>query len=214
MAAAVLETLSSQSKKDNPSPLVAKGSYGRAYLQKMVQLQFDLPPENLASVRLILTTRINTSAKPRNESASHNSEENKRSREARPEKTDNVTLLRRASPWFAGITVTVAIGVAVNAWFTPVSANTNNSSQISSLTVIAILVGASGVVTALIPVLLNRRRRRAQRIDEQIKSLSTETDNVDSLKAAVLESDAARQGGFGLAGQRLAQFIADDSTLR
>lgn len=64
------------------------------------------------------------------------------------------------------------------------------------------------------PLLLNRRRRRAQRIDEQIKSLSTETDNVDSLKAAVLKSDAAPQGGSGLAGQRLAQFIADDSILR
>jgi hypothetical protein len=63
-------------------------------------------------------------------------------------------------------------------------------------TVVGTLAAVAAAVAAVIPLLLNRRQRRTKRIDEEIKSLSTETENVDSLKAAVLESEAARQGGW------------------
>jgi hypothetical protein len=195
-----LETFASQSKKNSPSPLPAKGSYGRAYLQKMVQLQFDLPPENLTSVRRILTTGINTSAKPQNENASHGSKESRHSGEARSRRTDSVTRLRSLSRWITGVAitaaviVTIAIAVATFTSHQGSSSTTNNSSL--AWTVVGTLAAVAAAVAAVIPLLLNRRQRRTKRIDEEIKSLSTETENVDSLKAAVLESEAARQGGW------------------
>jgi KAP family P-loop domain len=208
-----LETFSKQSRKNNSPPRPAKGSYGRAYLQKMVQLQFDLPPENLASVRGIVTTEINTSAKPPDEKVSQGSKESKGSGEARPRNTDSVALVRALSTIAVGAAVTVGAGIAVNAFVTGGSSSTVNRSWVSLAGVLAV---ASALLGALVPLLLNFRRRRAQRIDDQIKSLSdkAENENVDSLKKAVLGSDAARRGGSGLAGQRFAQFIADDSILR
>jgi hypothetical protein len=56
-----LETLAAKSRGDDFSSFAAKGAYGRVYLQKMVQLQFDLPPENLATVGQILTTESDQS---------------------------------------------------------------------------------------------------------------------------------------------------------
>jgi hypothetical protein len=65
-------------------------------------------------------------------------------------------------------------------------------------------------------------RRRAQRIDDEIKAArervrpgpTTSSDEVAAVKAAVMESEAAKQGGTRLASQRLERFLTDDSILR
>jgi hypothetical protein len=67
-----------------------------------------------------------------------------------------------------------------------------------------------------------RGRWRTQRIDDEIKSAAekvrpgstTGSDEVEAVKAAVMESEAAKQGGTGLASHRLERFLTDDSILR
>jgi KAP family P-loop domain len=208
-----LETLSSQSKKNSPSPLPPKGTYGRHYLQKMVQLQFDLPPENLASVSSILAAGINTAAKSQNDDTSHDSEENKPSRKSRPRRIFDVKALMTLSTSVAVTTVLATTVTALITFYLDRSRSTSSSTAHSTSlwSIVGILAAITTLLFALIPLILNRRRQRAQRIDEKIRSLSTETDDVDSLKAAVLGSNATDQG---LAGQRFAQFIADDWILR
>jgi hypothetical protein len=53
---AALETLpTSQADGASPTAGQATGAYGRLYLQKMVQIQFDLPPPSLAGLHTMLT---------------------------------------------------------------------------------------------------------------------------------------------------------------
>ena len=215
-----LEIFSNQSKNGTASPHLAKGAYGRAYLQKMVQLQFDVPPANLANVQHMLSSDINGPVNPQNNDAFRDAEKGGLSGEARPHKTDNVNLLRRTSNWISAIAVTVAAGVVVGV-VTPLlshSTTSNTTNNSSPWVLLGAVAGGLGIVASvawgLVPLLLNRRRQRSQRIDEEIKSRAADTDSVESLKAAVLDSEAARQGGRGLAGQRFERFVADDSILR
>jgi hypothetical protein len=66
---AALETIptsttstTSQTEGDSADPRQAKGAYGRLYLQKMVQIQFDLPPPSLAGLRSMLTAQADEDA--------------------------------------------------------------------------------------------------------------------------------------------------------
>jgi KAP family P-loop domain len=52
---AALESVAGDGKPDGQFATVAKGAYGRLYLQKLVQIQFDLPPAALATLRGMLT---------------------------------------------------------------------------------------------------------------------------------------------------------------
>ena len=215
-----LEIFSSKSGKSGQPPLLAKGAYGRAYLQKMVQLQFDLPPASLASIRRMLSSGINTPAKYQNQNASSlGSKKESRPAEARAPKADNVTVLRRASIWVTGIATSIVASTAVatisNAFVNKSSGTTKSSFSLNSWLVIAAgLVGIAGVLVGFVQVILNRRRRKTQRIDDEIKIRAKGTGSVESLKTAVLGSDAARHGGLGLAGRRFERFITDDSILR
>jgi len=54
---AALETMPTQDSAagvEGRPPTMSKGAYGRLYLQKMVQIQFDLPPASTASLRGML----------------------------------------------------------------------------------------------------------------------------------------------------------------
>src|SRR6266540_340400 len=88
-----------------------------------------------------------------------------------------------------------------------------------------VAIAVVGVVGTVVRVLVGyyqeqRARRRTQRVDEQIKLIarSFEPDSggheVEAVKAAVMESEAARQAGTALAGQRLERFVTDESVLR
>jgi hypothetical protein len=60
----------------------------------------------------------------------------------------------------------------------------------------------------------NRKGNAKQRIDQEIERRAIDTGDADSVKAAVLESEAAREGGRRLADQRLERFLVDDQLLR
>ena len=88
-----------------------------------------------------------------------------------------------------------------------------------SVATLAVLTSVLTFIVSLFGTL--RGRRRAQRIDEEIKAArervrpgpTTSSDEVEAVKAAVMESEAAKQGGTRLASQRLERFLTDDSIL-
>ena len=230
-----LETFSSLSQGASLSPTLAKGAYGRAYLQKMVQLQFDLPPADLKYLRQMLTTNINTPAKAHDnepspryagkgkppKDASRDSGKGKTSsKEVRSEKVDNATLVSRIGRWTIALGSLASAVASVLALLPSLSGN-KNTKNVSSLLngawllwLVAIVVGI-GITSSIIwVVLLNLRRRASQRIDDEIRAHDVGTDDVESLRANVRESEAGLQGVDGLADQRLERFITDDSVLR
>jgi KAP family P-loop domain len=184
-----LETLPGPSLDANSPPVLAKGTYGRAYLQKIVQLQFDLPPANLARVRQIITSEIDKPAKPR------------------PHKTRAVIRLWRSLDQWGPPCYLVAVFLVL--------ATTSDLGVIKAVGVVGLILPFLAVASDINEVSRsNRRGRVTERIDREIESRATETGNPESVKAAVLESEAAREGGRGLANQRLERFLVDNQLLR
>ena len=232
-----LETFSGRSRGSSLSPALVKGAYGRAYLQKMVQIQFELPPTNLPSLRQMVMTSINTPAKTYDdEQSSRDSGKGDRAENTRRKRADKVTSESRISPstltwtwtWTAVGAVVAIATVIITVVFTldtPSTKNNNKSynsidkflSPILSSTVliwVGVISAGIAIVQVIYVLILNRRRRSAQQIDDEIRARDVSTEDVESLKAAVLESDAARRGGAELTSQRFERFVADDSVLR
>ena len=209
------------------SSALVGGAYGRAYLQKMVQLQFDLPPASLLSVRRMLTSDIDAldhrdghGSYPPAPGAGRGADT------LRPPATDNVTRVRFTATSAGVLSVLAAVASIVTTIVTVYSTSGQSGSRASGFQAFfdsfvnnlwfrigAVGVGATIIASGLVTLLLNRRRQ-TQKIDEEIRSSAAGTPDVESLRAAVLNSDAARSGGAELAGQRFERFLTDDSLLR
>ena len=139
-----------------------------------MQLQFDLPPAGLAGVRRILTSDIDISVKPR------------------PHKKSFVFRTLESSPkWWAFSYVSTATVILILQ-----SLLHFNLVWIQAVGVLGLIIVALALALSVAEVLLSSRRWGAtQQIDREIKRRSSDTDDADSVKAAVLESEAAREGG-------------------
>jgi hypothetical protein len=179
------------------------GAYGRAYLQKMVQLQFDLPPANLDSVRLLLAADIDTPAEATQPTAGEPGFSWARS--------------LQLTPWnstFIGLTISTGVTA-----FTVRLSSRGDSSFLGTssywITAVAVATGVVGLIGIIVTFwTANRRRSAAQRIDKEIATQAAASGNLESVYAQVLKSDAGRTGGADLAYQRFERFITDDSELR
>jgi uncharacterized membrane protein YuzA (DUF378 family) len=221
---AKLETGSRQDKGAAPSFAPAKGGYGRSYLQKMVQLQFDLPPTSLESVRGMVTSGASRPDEPKDEGDFQIGTRPSRSVGGKSSangsrKTDNVTQLKVISGVTGMITAVAGLSGLFGALFSQDMVKKLTIEVGSWVATISWTVaGLSAVVTVASSIvvrwMLERRRQASQRIDKEIKARVTDEGDVQSLKAAVLESEAAREGGVGLASHRFERFITDDSILR
>jgi hypothetical protein len=211
---AALETVAGDGngdgKGDGQSPPVAKGAYGRRYLQKLVQIQFDLPPAALETLRGLLTT--GPEAPPAEETRLL-------SRKAARILVRSMRILAATAALAAALisvrtAATVLLGEASAAVLTEL-----RTRWLSTTTVAAVATAIPPIVTIVVQW---RARRRTDRIDEEIKAAkekirpgaTTGSDEAEAVKAAVLESEAAKQGGTGLASHRLERFLTDDSILR
>jgi hypothetical protein len=193
---------------DSGASALPKGNYGRLYLQKMVQIQFNLPPPSHESLRGMLTKMPDALPGPSGE----------RSRRHRwygvaayllsiliaIALSEAVLLIFNVTPPFPGVIL------AVTEWL---------QTHFLSVGAVSVLASVGGTLASYLG--WRGARQRTERIDEEIKTrtekaeLSTVSgDHVEAVRAGVMESEAAKQGGSGLASQRLERFLTDESMLR
>jgi hypothetical protein len=101
--------------------------------------------------------------------------------DARPRKADNVTVLRGVSKWAAGVAGAVTAAAASAAVIAALSSQTGSSAKSSTLSswlgIAGALIGVAATLWGFVQIILNRRRRKTQRIDDEIRIRAKGTDS-------------------------------------
>lgn len=179
---------------------------GRRYLQKIVQIQFDLPPVNPNDLRTLFA------GEPK---------------ERQPSPPIFKRIVERSVDWFYDlpevIVVLLFIGLPLAAFAAAVVAVAKLWSLLSWWSIPLFAMAAGGIVvgSTLPPVrarraALRRRQEATRRLDEEIRRLKLGSAGVDvvRLKQELLKSETAKQEGTELALERFLRFVTDDSVLR
>jgi hypothetical protein len=226
---AALETMPGPSGRGSPAQTLPTGSYGRRYLQKIVQLQFDLPQAGSEELRGLLTGVVDPRPEPEPHPTTAREDSASLGRVDAPQAAEDLAQdggrvqAEAASPTGAILEVLVrhpnraALLLAVASVALILLGDAPAWADAVTVTVL------TGVLFALSRLIIyvaaarasQRRQQAAQRIDEEIKARAPAGGgDVDAVKAAVMESEAARKGGAPLAEQRFERFLVDDSVLR
>jgi hypothetical protein len=194
--------------KDSPG----RSDYGRFYLQKMVQIQFDLPAARVDAMREVLREDSATgddAARPKLLST--------------PRRPSGIKRLGSYARSVVAVVGTVVSLVAASVGIVLAFSRSENSSAVSSSSsTIATVFGLVTVIVTFVAVLVTairwirsyRSREARRRIDQKIRE---KADNVassaDKLTAEVLRSEAVK-GRETLVRQRVQRYLTDESVLR
>jgi KAP family P-loop domain len=179
------------------------GDYGRLYLQKLIQIEFTLPPASLDEMRdlVVAAPRSGADRKPQMVSEMATADENG---------YDFSALMRGVAAalgvFSVGVTAVASIrgaDGAVRDWLGAIVA-------IVSVSVVA-LIGLRNVWRFIARI---RAERAENRIDALIhEAIATGVDDPETLEREVMLDETAKRWS-GLARQRLRRSLVDDSELR
>lgn len=195
----------------------ATGSYGRLYLQKLVQIQFDLPPAAVNELRIMLLADAEAKAAAKEEKAAETTI-SEPDAEVAPASSVVRLLEGPLAQGSEALLAAVIATVATTVWVTTRGLGSHvplSDSQSVGL-VAGVALGGARTVIVLVTGMLRWRARRAEfAIDEEIDRLVTEdhVNDPEELERRVLASKPARRRQ-GLAIQRLRRSLVDDSALK